>query len=181
MGYGYLRAIAARCKISGMGNEGLRFATIDLERHADVCVAFRRDSFVVSFGDDQRFVEQCGADGSAYLSRMEERIASYPAGHVHLWRGSEIVGQIELRPMPDGTGYVNLFYLAPGARGSGLGDVLHDYATRLFAREGIATAHLSVSPSNARALRFYARYGWQDVGPSPRGPQGRLLRWTAPG
>lgn len=163
------------------GNE-LRFATIDLERHADVCVAIRRDSYVVSFGNDRRFVEQCGADGSGYLGRMEERIAAYPAGYVHLWRGDEIVGQIEMRVMPDGTGYVNLFYLAPAVRGAGLGDALHDYATRLFAREGVTTAHLSVSPSNARALRYYAKHGWQDIGPNPRAPEEvHLMRWQAKG
>jgi ribosomal protein S18 acetylase RimI-like enzyme len=164
-----------------MGHEGIRFATIDLERHADVSVAFRRDSFIVSFGDEQRFVAQCGADGSGYLGRLEERIATYPAGYVHLWQCDAIVGQIEMRIMPDGNGYVNLFYLAPAARGSGLGEVLHDYATRLFAREGVTTAHLSVSPSNTRALRYYAKHGWQDVGTSPRGPEVQLMRWTAPG
>jgi ribosomal protein S18 acetylase RimI-like enzyme len=181
MAHGLLRRIAAQCKISGMGHEGVRFATIDLERHADLCVAFRRDSFVVSFGDDQRFLEQNGKDGSLYIDWLEQRVASYPAGHVHLWRGSEIVGQIEMVVRPDGTGYVNLLYLAAPARGRGLGDVLHDYATRLFAREGITVAHLSVSPSNARALRYYEKHGWQDLGPSPRSPEVRLMRWTAPG
>ena len=38
-----------------------RFAPIDFQRHADVCVRFRRDSFVCSFGSDAEFERDGGA------------------------------------------------------------------------------------------------------------------------
>lgn len=58
-----------------------------------------------------------------------------------------------MRPRNDSpVGYVNLFYLIPAFRGSGLGDSLHAYAVATFAELGINRLTLSVSPLNARAL-----------------------------
>lgn len=75
----------------------LEFRAIDLDRHASLCVAFRRESFVTSFGDESRFVEQCGADGARYLAWLRRRIIEHPDGHVHVWRDGALVGQVEMR------------------------------------------------------------------------------------
>jgi ribosomal protein S18 acetylase RimI-like enzyme len=163
-----------------MGSTELRFRTIDLERHAELCIAFRRDSYVCSFGDDRRFEEENGPGGDGYLSWLRERIATYPVGHVHLWQGDTIAGQIEMSIREAGSAYVNLFYLAPAARGTGLGDALHAYAVELLLRERVETAHLSVSPSNARALRYYTKHGWRDLGAISQHPEVNWMRWSAP-
>jgi ribosomal protein S18 acetylase RimI-like enzyme len=147
-------------ELNGIGN--LRFETIDLARHAEEAVAFRRDSYVCSFGSDQAF-------GSAdeYLAWLGDRITLQPAGHVHVWDGTAIIGQLEMRAL-DSTpvrGYVNLFYLVPEARGRGLGDALHDYFLRFMRGGGAQLARLSVSPDNTRALAYYRKHGWRDLGP----------------
>jgi len=147
----------------------LRFLTIDLERHAATCVAFRRDSYVVSFGTDERFVRESGADGSGYLSWLADRIARFPDGHVHVWDGDTIVGQMEMyvRPGPPPAGYVNLFYLVPEWRGRGAGDALQRYATSYFAARAIDRATLTVSATNAQARAYYVKHGWRDLGADP--------------
>ena len=35
----------------------------------------------------------------------------------------------------------------------------------LFQRHQVRVARLTVSPTNGRALRYYARHGWRDLGP----------------
>jgi ribosomal protein S18 acetylase RimI-like enzyme len=153
----------------------VRFEPIDLRRHADTCVRFRRDSYFCSFGDGEAFDPATGGV-KGYLDRLRQRLAILPEGIVHVWRADLIVGQIEAQIRPDtGTGYVNLFHLVPEERGSGAGDLLHDYVLLLFARHGVPSARLSVSPSNLRAVRYYAKHGWRDLGPRPDHPEVHLM------
>jgi len=143
-----------------------RFVPIDLDRHADICVRFRRDSFVCSFGSDAEFERTGGA--APYLEWLRARAAELPEGIVHVWSEQHIVGQVEMRMRgAPREAYVNLFYLAPSVRGSGLGNDLHDYAIAVLRAHSIAIAKLSVSSSNARALRYYAKHGWNDIGVRP--------------
>lgn len=155
-----------------MERSALRFETIDLARDVDAAVALRRDSYVCSFGSDEAFgtVEN-------YVAWLRQRIERHPAGHVHVWDGPQIVGQIEMliRKTTPLEGYVSLFYLAPGARGKGHGQALHQYFVDYMRAHGAHTARLSVSPSNARALAYYRKHGWHDVGPNPVDESVRLM------
>lgn len=147
----------------------LQFHTIDVGRHFAEAVAFRRDSYVCSFGNDAIFIAENGADGSGYLHWLAGRVQQFPEGHVHAWQGDAIVGQLEMIIGSRG-GYINLFYLRPESRGRGLGDELHDYALALLRSHGVGLAGLSVSPTNGRAVRYYQRHGWEDRGPRPGAP-----------
>lgn len=157
----------------------LRFQTIDLGRHLALAIDFRRDSYVCSFGSDELFVEENGADARGYIEWLEARVVSYPEGHVHVWRGDEIIGQLEMIVGPS-TGYINLFYLRPEARGIGLGDALHRYAVELLQQRQITSAGLSVSPTNRRAMKYYQRHGWRDLGPRPGAPHVHELELSIP-
>jgi ribosomal protein S18 acetylase RimI-like enzyme len=144
-----------------MNTHELAFHTIDLDRHADNAVAFRRDAHVCSFGHDAGF-----GDAAEYVAWLRDRITRHPDGHVHLWRGGAIVGQIEMvtaEVLPV-RGYVNLFYLVPEVRGQGVGDELHRYFVQFMRARGAHSARLSVSPSNQRALAYYAKHRWHDIG-----------------
>lgn len=153
----------------------LRFETIDLASTRELCIQYRRDSYLCSFTDgDKRFAEENGEDGSGYVDWLERRIDELPQGCVHAWRCDSIVGQIESRLRDDGSGYVNLFYLAPHARGCGLGRQLNRYSIELFDSLGAATVRLTVSANNKAALGFYRRMGWREIGPRP-GRQDALL------
>jgi GNAT superfamily N-acetyltransferase len=143
--------------VRAIADLALRFTTIDLNRHRDICIRFRRDAIICSFGDDGRFERENGADGAGYLNWLAERIAELPEGCVHVWQGDQIVGQMEMRVrLGTQVGYINLSYLAPEHRGTGKGAALHAYATDLFRRLGLEKLNLCVAPGNARALATIA-------------------------
>ncbi|MBC8069471.1 MAG: GNAT family N-acetyltransferase [Deltaproteobacteria bacterium] len=145
----------------------LVFRPIDLDAHASICIEFRRDSFISSFGVDS-FFEEAGAGGVHYIERLRLRTMKFRDGYVHAWLGDTIVGQLEMQILEaPRIGYVNLFYLVDRLRGAGFSGDLQEYAMRFMASHGVATAQLSVSPSNARAVGYYRKHGWEDLGLRP--------------
>jgi GNAT superfamily N-acetyltransferase len=154
----------------------LRLRPIDLERHADVCVRFRRDTYRCSFRSEVLFEVHFGGD-VGYVDWLREQIASVPVRAMHLWRGSEIIGQFEMTPRaaPE-TSYVSLVYLAAHERGTGAGDVLHGHVVRLLRERGATCAELDVAPRNTRAVRYYEKHGWKSLGPNPRSAEVQRMR-----
>ena len=55
----------------------------------------------------------------------------------------------------------------PEMRGTGAGDALHEHVVAISASAGIQRLHLNVSPTNRRALGYYRKHGWVDLGPHP--------------
>jgi len=142
--------------------ENLSFKPIDVDADLEICRAFARDAFVCSFGSADR-MEPPGFDWAGWLRR---NVDAFPEGWVHLWRSGDIIGELELTLRHDvACGYVLLFYLVPEVRGTGLGTLLHDYTISLFRRHGMNEARLSVSPANGRAIAYYRKFGWEDIGP----------------
>ena len=153
------------------------FRVVDVDRHADLCIRFRADSFVASFGDAARFRGGDGKGADRYLEWLRDAVQRFPGGHAHAWVGDEIVGQVEMRPLdaPPGVGYVHLYYVTPPWRGLGVADQLDAHATAWLRAQGCGTARLSVSDTNARAIRFYLRRGWRDAGPRAGHPGERVM------
>ena len=150
-----------------MTDAKLAFAPIDLNSAADLTIAFRADSFVCSFGSDERFYEADRKGHERYLAWLQNLMQSMPGSCVHVWQGDDIIGQIEMNRFKGqpAIAYVNLFYLAPAYRNRGLGHCLDQYAMTYFADRGFQSARLSVSPTNRQAMRFYLKNGWHDLGP----------------
>ena len=149
----------------------LQFRTIDLGKHAGLCVEFRRDAFACSFADGAaRFEAESGEHGERYLDWLRQRIAELPEGCMHAWDADRIIGQIEMRLRADGRGYINLFYLTANARGCGAGDQLHDYAVHVLRQRAVTSTRLSVNLANVRAVAYYRKHGWVDCGPRPNTP-----------
>jgi GNAT superfamily N-acetyltransferase len=147
----------------------VRFEPIDLERDFDACAQFLCETFVASYGSAEEFEVMGGAP--AYREGLRARIAEFPDGYVHVWQGAELAGQLEMLPRPElGFGMVNLVYLVPARRGGPLSDALHDYIESTLRRYGMPKARLSVSPMNQRAIRYYRKHGWRDLGPRPDRP-----------
>ena len=158
----------------------LVFKPIDLDAHASVCVAFRRDSFICSFGEDG-FFNEAGPDGVQYIEWLRLRTNKFPDGHVHAWHGNKIVGQMEMQIIEEPRhGYVNLFYLIEEMRGAGVSNELQDYAMDFMHRHKVQIAQLSVSPTNARALAFYRKHGWRDLGLRPGRDNVHLMECDVP-
>ena len=118
-----------------------------------------------------------GSDGQGYVEWLEQRIKELPQGCVHAWLNNSIVGQIESRIRDDQSGYVNLFYLVPDVRGRGLGRELHDYAIEMFDTLNVDMVRLTVSVENERAMGFYRRLGWTDIGFRPGRNDARLFEF----
>lgn len=153
----------------------LEFKTINLTQDLETCIQFRRESYLISFGN----LEQFEQDMKTYVERMEHRISYFPQGNCHLWLDGEIIGQTEMKFVEDPVvGYVSFFYLMPSVRGKGYGAALHARAVEEFSAIGRQVLQLSVSPSNSRALAFYAKMGWKNMGPRPGKEHMRLLAYS---
>ncbi|WP_347320487.1 GNAT family N-acetyltransferase [Rossellomorea sp. RS05] len=129
---------------------------IDVDKHREIIVSFRRDSFRVSFGTNRDF------DEKEYVRWVEKQSDLFPDGFILLMEEGVPIGQLELtvKDYEDSKiGYVNLYYLIPERRGSGMGNKLHQYALQFFRNQGVSEYHLRVSPSNRQALGFYHRNG----------------------
>jgi aminoglycoside 6'-N-acetyltransferase len=156
-----------------------RIAPIDLARDGEACIAFRRASFVASFGSEAGLDEEMGPGSTLYLEQLRTRIAQVPEGNAHLWEGGRIVGQAEMRLHEEpGVGYVNLLYVEPSHRGLGLGRLLHDHAAEVFRKRGMRTMRLSVSTHNTAALAFYRKLGWVSIGTRPNREPMEILEFA---
>ncbi|MBC7464672.1 MAG: GNAT family N-acetyltransferase [Bdellovibrio sp.] len=153
--------------------QNLLFNPVQLALHAQTCIRFREDSFVVSFDDARKFYEADGKGAERYIEWLNSKIAKDPKSVVHIWKNEEIVGQIELGLLKNefDCGYVNLFYLIPSVRGQGFGAALDQHAVEHFRALGFHKMKLSVSPTNTRAVSFYKKLGWIDLGPRPGHPE----------
>ena len=173
--------------INKMDDVQLTFTSIDLARYTDLCVQFRADSFIVSFGIDEHFYQEHAAspttiypDGRGserYITWLTQRMHDIPGSCVHVWHSDDIVGQIEMGRFREDTsiGYVNLFYLIPAYRGRGLGRQLDQYAMSFLQRAGHQRARLSVSATNHPAISFYRKNNWRDLGPRADHPGSRYM------
>ena len=147
----------------------LEFLPVNLNFHEDLCLQFAADAILESFGSYDRFHEEDGKGSKRYKDWLKERLTSDPTCSVLVRFESKIIGQVTTgtwKPDPS-IGYVNLYYLIPGMRDRGFGDFLERYAVQHLKGFGFSSARLSVSPTNPRALRFYQRNGWRDLGPRP--------------
>lgn len=155
----------------------LRFKPIEIEQAKELCIRFRADSFVCSFGSDERFYEEeCGAE--RYIHWLKQRIADIPGSCVHVFKDARIIGQVEMMRWKEdpNIGYVNLFYLIPDFRGQGFGAQLDEYAASFFQHLSCKSALLSVSPMNIGATNFYTKRGWVDIGPRRDAPEVHYLK-----
>lgn len=141
-------------------------------------MAFRADSFEVSFGSSEPFFSEWGRRGERYLEHLRTRMAELPGSCVHAWLGDALIGQVELRGGREdpSEGYINLYYLIPERWGAGYAPELERHSIAWFQEHGLSRAALGVSPANTRAIRFYTKQGWVDSGVHPRHPAVRIMR-----
>nr|BDT27178.1 GNAT family N-acetyltransferase [Bacteriovorax sp. HI3] len=141
---------------------------VQLDLHKDICISFREDSFVVSFGDAKKFYEEDGKGAERYIEWLQGKINKDPLSAIHIWEENQIIGQIEMGgPFQDPTcGYINLYYLIPSKRGKGLGKFLDEHAMDYFKNKSMQKVHLRASPDNSQAVSYYKKMGWKDLGPS---------------
>jgi putative acetyltransferase len=81
-------------------------------------------------------------------------------------RNAVAVGCAALLAAPP-TGEIKRMFVAPEARGLGLGAALLAAIEESARREGLATLRLETGPRNAAALALYTASGYQPCGPFP--------------
>ena len=148
------------------------FRTIDLASHSHVALRFRDESIRDGGGTLDR-----DRSDRQYLAWLRERIVSEPRFAVHAWKDATIVGEVVLdRYWHDpSAGWVNRYYLVPAERSTGAAAELDAYTETVFTALGMARAYVAAFPHNERAMRFYLRQGWRDLGPPPWEPRVHLL------
>lgn len=135
----------------------MEFRTIDPILDREMIIAFRKDSYVVSFGHSSGF-----GDEDDYVTRISERVLRFPEGQVIVEEDGAAIGQLELQIVRyEGSeiGYANLFYLIAEYRGKGRGSKLISYAEKFFRKQGVKEYQLRVSLDNQRAISLYERLG----------------------
>lgn len=148
----------------------MQFFPIDVVKHRDIIVNFRKDSFFISFGNAQNF------DQADYLDWVKEKTKEFPKGFVLVEEKGKFIGQLELSIREyegQKIGYVHLYYLIPEMRGKGKGAKLHEFAKQFFFNNNVKEYHLRVSPSNSSAIQFYKKIGMEEIGPEVKG---RVIR-----
>lgn len=158
----------------------LSFKPIDLSQHGALCSQIRAETFAVSFASDALFWAEAGPGGEFYLAALRERMDCLEGSCVHAWVEDQIAGMLELKPSANdpAVGYVNTFYLMPEFRGQGLTQELEEYIQGFFVGQGVTTVRLTVSPANTRAVSYYRKHGWAEVGSLPLST-GWLPRYNA--
>lgn len=139
---------------------------IDLDRHVETCLAFKRDTHLCSFGSLDGFFDDDGRGEERFVERLRRKIVEEPQSCLHVWKAEQIVGQLHLGRFVDPSiGYINLLYVVPEWRGKGVAPRIEEYAAAYFRSRGFPAARLSVTAQNHRAIGFYLKQGWNDLGP----------------
>ncbi|WP_434664550.1 GNAT family N-acetyltransferase [Aeromonas sp. NJAU223] len=152
----------------------VEFKEINLERDFELCLEARRDAYFCSFHTHDGFAEFI----SGYRDKIQQRQTQPGWFYSHIWADEKLVGQLEFRSFSDDaeTGYVQLIYLFPDYRGTGLAAQLQAYIRHQLCIAGCRWAMLSVSRTNVRALNHYRRFGWAWLSPNPKHVQTDFYR-----
>ena len=152
------------------GDEGMPTYRDANPSDAAVLAAFFRDSFSATFGhlyapeDLAAFLAQSPPErwraeltDPGYVVRLAEQDGRL--------LGFAKLGPPALPGAPSSAVELRQLYVAEAAQGTGVAPTLMDWVLATARARGAAELWLSVYVDNHRARRFYARYGFEDVGP----------------
>jgi len=100
-----------------------------------------------------------------------DRLSIPGARDLVAYRAGEPAGMATGVPTADGSVEVISVWVAPAARGDGVGDALLAEIVSWAAAAGATAVRLSVKPSNTAAIRLYERAGFVHTGPSEDDPE----------
>lgn len=92
------------------------------------------------------------------------RLSLPGACNVVAMRGESPAGLVRGLPGDGGTGELRSLWVAPGARGQGVGDRLVETVAAWALRSGRTTLKLAVIPGNLAAVALYERHGFVTTG-----------------
>lgn len=141
----------------------MEFINVDLDTQLALCLAFRRDAHIISFGNDDNFNT---AETTLWFKKLATENSQ---GFLHILLDGNTIGQLEFKSAilaDDGIkrGYIYLLYLLPEFRGKGYGEKLLAYIFSIFKADQCQAANLRYLPHNKAAAGFYKKHGWQKQG-----------------
>ena len=156
---------------SGSGVEDLRYEPLRFPRDEAFYLQCYRDAWRNVHETDEGFVPELYARSAARHAQ------EHPGSVVRVLSGDRVVGLVELDPGRDeqsGCGWISLLYMLPEYRGRGWAIQLLGYAFWFYENHDRAAVRLHVSENNARAITFYQRSGFVQIGRDP-GVRAHLL------
>jgi len=157
----------------------LQFKPINLQQHADLCLKFIADTHLCSFGSMEGFEGEGEQGHERFIERIASKLSQDSESCLHIWKGDAIVGQLNFGTFVDpAIGYISHFYVTPEWRGTGVASEMETYASQHLRRRGFRSACLSVIATNTRAMRFYQKHGWRDLGPRADRPVAHNMEKT---
>ncbi|TCP56038.1 acetyltransferase (GNAT) family protein [Tumebacillus sp. BK434] len=125
---------------------------------------------LVQFFTDISEAEQAEGDlqfnEEDYIQFAKQKAADLPEGFVLMEDDGHTVGELVLRRAEyEGreVGYISFIYVVPEGRGQGYSQQLLRYAEDLFRKLQFPEYHLRVAQTNARAIRFYEKNGFEQL------------------
>ena len=179
--------------MSGTSVDGVDAALVEVRGTGDRCqvklLAFEnrpypetvREEIFTLFQPEQATVDRVGRMnvllGELYARSAARHAQEHPGSVVRVLSGDRVVGLVELDPGRDeqsGCGWISLLYMLPEYRGRGWAIQLLGYAFWFYENHDRAAVRLHVSENNARAITFYQRSGFVQIGRDP-GVRAHLL------
>jgi len=150
----------------------LDFRAVNPVRDAATLIAFGRDLYAASLGNDTQFFREYGVYGERFPRWIAGCGAENRDFAAFLTEDGVEIGMAVLggEAGERGVGHVHHFYVTPSHRGQGFGGLLDDYARATLRGAGFSRARLNVTARNARAMRFYIAQGWREINPKARAP-----------
>jgi ribosomal protein S18 acetylase RimI-like enzyme len=108
--------------------------------------------------------------------RWRGRLSDVPFNIVAEWQKTPAGMASGTAPDPDGSVELISVWVAPFARGHGVGDALVDGVVEWAREQQALRVVLAVFESNERALALYRRHGFMDIGPMAGGTERKMVR-----
>ena len=151
--------------------EDLRYKPLHFPRDEAFYLQCYRDAWRNVHDTDEGFVPELYARSAARHAQ------EHPGSVVRVLSGDRVVGLVELDPGRDeqsGCGWISLLYMLPEYRGRGWAIQLLGYAFWFYENHDRTAVRLHVSENNTRAITFYQRSGFVQIGRDP-GVRAHLL------
>ncbi|SMC77381.1 bifunctional histidine phosphatase family protein/GNAT family N-acetyltransferase [Papillibacter cinnamivorans] len=142
-------------------DQNLWYRPLDPGGEAELYLEARRDAWELIHGSTSGF------SGRAYLEDALSAAREDPGTLLCAMLGDEAAGILQMdlfREGENGVGGIPFYYMKPKFRGAGLGVQLIGQAVSMSRPRGKSILRLRVAPENARAVRFYEKYGFRKTG-----------------
>ena len=143
----------------------MKFTPVKLDLNLELCIQFRRDAHIISYGNDSNF------DREGVITWFRKISTDHDAGFYLVSNNEQIIGLLEFKSSmvneyDEKYGCIKLIYLTEAHRNQGFGEKLMEYMLKSFIENSCTKAYLRYVVTNQVGLAFYTKLGWEPVGKS---------------